>query len=415
MMDQQTEEQAALYVLDLLEAEERAAFEARLSTSAELRRWIRELQEGLHGPVRQAGGPARPDLLAGILERAQREEEAIKEAGSGRGPSRGTRWSVIWAAAALVLLGLNLFLLSFLSRSPSAMGEAVGTTGEEGVSPEAAEKLRQPQAAEGLQIRIRQLEEALASTEEALEEAVEEQRFLSRRTTELQAVNSGWQREYARLASRMQPFFQENPGRSRFTVIELVDREVIEQDLPRLGFTDLAGSFLAGEATISGANPGEFIGPVVEGAGVGSASGDAAEAGLNPFNRGGSASIQEEINNETGGSEGTGKRSPGEEEDGMGTRPAGFTVWRDDEQKGFLDLYNLPAAGEGEEAYLWVRSSELEPYKAVGELPDLDNGTGSFFYSVDEPNFTPTEILITAEPAEGAGSHPAGAILLKGP
>jgi hypothetical protein len=93
----------------------------------------------------------------------------------------------------------------------------------------------------------------------------------------------------------------------------------------------------------------------------------------------------------------------------------GFTVWRDDEQKGFLDLYNLPQADSGQEAYLWVRSSELEPYVPVGYLPDLENGTGSLFYSVDEPDFTPTEILITSEDAIEPAQQPSGSILLRGP
>ena len=78
-------------------------------------------------------------------------------------------------------------------------------------------------------------------------------------------------------------------------------------------------------------------------------------------------------------------------------RAVGFTVWRDDEQKGFLDLYNLPPVEEGQ-PFLWVRGSELEPYHAVGFIPVSENGTGSFFYSVDEPEFTPTGILITVEP-----------------
>jgi hypothetical protein len=96
-------------------------------------------------------------------------------------------------------------------------------------------------------------------------------------------------------------------------------------------------------------------------------------------------------------------------------RPAGFTVWRDDEQKGVLDLYNLPGADIGQRSFLWVRSSELEAYIPVGILPELDNGTGSLFYSVDEPNFTPTEILITAEPDGVDAVVPTGPVLLRGP
>ena len=93
----------------------------------------------------------------------------------------------------------------------------------------------------------------------------------------------------------------------------------------------------------------------------------------------------------------------------------GFSVWRDDEQKGFLDLYNLPQPEAGRDAFLWVRASEYDPYVPVGYLPELEGGSGSFFYSVEEPQFTPTEILITAEDAYEPGSEPSGDILLLGP
>ena len=95
--------------------------------------------------------------------------------------------------------------------------------------------------------------------------------------------------------------------------------------------------------------------------------------------------------------------------------PAGFTVWRDDEQKGFLDLYNLPEANLGEAAFLWVRASELEPYLPVGYLPELENGTGSLFYEVDESHFTPSEILVTSEVEDQPGGVPSENILLRGP
>jgi len=95
-------------------------------------------------------------------------------------------------------------------------------------------------------------------------------------------------------------------------------------------------------------------------------------------------------------------------------RAAGFTVWRDDDQKGFLDLYNLPAVETGH-PFLWVRGSDLDPYLPVGRIPSMEDGNGSFFYSVDEPDFTPTGILITAEPEGAQVTQPTGSVLLQGP
>jgi hypothetical protein len=241
----------------------------------------------------------------------------------------------------------------------------------------------------------------LAGTEEELTDALAERDALADENRKIRDHNALWQREYGRLAARILPFFEPDDGLSRFTVIEMVDRQAYERNLPRLGFTDLAGHFLTGGENIGGIDAADFIGPVVEGAGLSSAASDPTEAGLNPFERG-----------RVGGGESPEASSA---VDSGPPRSAGFTVWRDDEQTGFLDLYNLPPADAGRQAYLWVRASEVEAYRPVGALPELENGTGSFFYSVDDPNFTPTEILITAEPEEGPSTEPAGDILLRGP
>lgn len=399
MIDPQTEETASLYVLDLLEPEDREAFEARLDASPALRKHVRELRQGLFAPLKESQADDRPDLLAGILERAAGPSVPVADRHAARPAS--LPWAWIWAAAAMLLLVLNIGLLRVLSGD--------GDQGSTGV-PGGAVVAESPDTGAGagstanpslIEARLERVQSLLAGTENELTEALAERDALADENRQIRDHNALWQREYTRLASRILPFFEPNEGLSRFTVIEMVDRQAYEQNLPRLGFTDLAGHFLTGGENIGGINPDDFIGPVVEGAGLSSASSEPTEAGLNPFQRGGSASA-----GSAEGASAVGDEPP---------RSAGFTVWRDDEQTGFLDLYNLPAADEGRQAYLWVRASEVEAYRPVGALPELENGTGSFFYSVDEPNFTPTEILITAEPEEGPSTEPAGDILLRGP
>jgi FtsZ-binding cell division protein ZapB len=413
MIDERTEERAALYALDLLSGQEKRDFETSLEKDPELRKRVREFSASLHAPIRDLDGPARPDLLEGILARVEESPAApVSRPVSPLKPSTFTLpWAHIWAAAALLFLFLNIGLLVILNRNPLASG--IPDSGNIAAS---ANGSRQTSAVYPvnrtlLEARIARLEESLAERDETLRRINDERFELKAENEEVKSFNAGWQREYSRLASRFLPFFEGDNGLSRFTVIEMVDASAYRDGLPRLGFNELAARYLTGESNIAGIGSDEFVGPFVEGAGIASAVGETGQVGLTPIAQGGAASYPD-LRMPDALAESAGQTATEAE---AGQRPAGFTVWRDDEQKGFLDLYNLPAPRDGEEAFLWVRSGELDPYLAVGAIPDLSNGTGSLFYSVDEPNFTPSEILITSEPPDTSASEPSGTILLRGP
>ena len=408
MTDTRTEERAALYVLDLLEEPERSTFEAQLAASGDLQKLVRELSAGLHGRLRHGDGPARMELLPRIhLALGEGEETAARD---GIRPARKPvlPWAGIWAVAAGIMLLLNLGLLMIVNNPsapafPSPPGEGVAAAGAGQGATAAA--LQQTNAQ--LQARITRLQDQLEDREKELARIEDNWTRLEEENREVKQYNSGWQREYMKLAARFLPFFESNDGMSRFTVIEMVDANAYNNQLPRRGFADLAGSFLSGRGNIAGTGSPDFVGPVVEGAAYSSQEGE-ADSSL--------AAVSREQARQVSGSEGI--VSPEEPQApliGADGEAVGFTVWRDDEQKGFLDIYNLPETGNGQEPFLWVRSSNLEPYKPVGFLPELDNGTGSFFYSVDEPNFTPTEIMITSEDSLQVGSDPSGDVLLRGP
>lgn len=398
MSKSDSSERLTLYVLDELEGEERREFEAELAASPELRERFRELQEGLYGSSRHLAAESRPELLDGILDKVLVSTSSVrhpKEAGALVLP-----WGRIMGLAALLMLFLNLFLLTLLNLKGSGEGVVAEETPGlvESPVPSVTESVPSPEET-ALLARMQRLSSELEEKEARLGQLQSIGQELAAENERVKEHNAAWEREYTRLAARMLPFFDADKGLSRFTVIEMMDLQAYEQNLPRMGFTDLAGRFLTGGENIAGVDPDAFVGPVFEGAGTVSA--EPGEAGLNPFAR-----------PSTGSSEAA---DAAQQEAVASGRPAGFTVWRDDEQKGFLDLYNLPSAAEGTQPYLWVRSSDLDPYVAVGQLPELENGTGSFFYSVEEENFTPSEILITAEPLEQVGDIPSGDILLRGP
>jgi hypothetical protein len=423
MIDERTEEQAALYAMDLLSGEERSVFEASMEQDSELRQRVRQFSSALLAPARDLDGPSRPDLLDGILARVEKPVKApvsrpVKVSPKGVAT---LPWAHIWAAAALLFLFLNVSLLLYINGDPASR-EAVDPTlataqGDIARTGTPTSTSVYPVDRALLEARIARLEESLADRDDRLRQINDERIELKENFDEVSSYNAGWQREYARLAARFLPFFDGNDGLSRFTVIEMVDADAYNQGLPRLGFNELAARYLSGEGNIAGVGSGEFVGPFVEGAGVASAVGDPVQAGLTPIAQADAnqAALSEMRRPEDGYTQATELTQESPLKDQVGQRPAGFTVWRDDEQKGFLDLYNLPMPADGQEAFLWVRSSELEPYLPIGAIPELENGTGSFFYSVDEPNFTPSEILITSEVPAAASSTPSGPILLRGP
>ncbi|HSH09600.1 MAG TPA: hypothetical protein VK995_04395 [Oceanipulchritudo sp.] len=397
MIDPRTEELAALYVLDVLDRQERQLFEAQLSGSPELKELVREISLGLHEPFNEVRGPARLDLLAGIHKAIGVESEPVEKASVLRMPlvPGRIRWVYVWAAAAALLLVLNLFLLmrvkgqtrGWSDNSVASVSNEDPATGVMRFSSEDAREI--------LEARIRRLESDLLEREEMLGEVIQSQSELEEENLEVKTFNTGWQREYMRLAARILPFFQDNDRMSRFTVIEMVDAKSFQIPGKSKGFAELAGRFLTGDGNIAGAGSMEFVGPVMDASTFAS---EAASPSLSPASR---AAAQASTPTTSEVVETT-------------AEPTGFTVWRDDEQKGFLDLYNLPKPESGE-PFLWVRASDYEPYVPVGYIPDLENGTGSFFYSVDESNFTPSEILITAEDPNQPASQPSSEVLLRGP
>lgn len=405
-------EQVEAYVLDQLPEPERRAMEAACAEDAVLCAEVRRLRESLYGPARSLRGEgAGVAVWETIRERALGAEAKGAEAKEAVGP----RWGWIWGVAALLLLGINLWLAGLVLREDVTVGEGDGEApgGRLAAGDSAMEA---GEAGPGLAAEIERLRTEVAVQESRLRQARMDLAERGERETELRKAAREWEAAYERAEARQRPFYEGREGLGRFTVIELVGRAGDQRPMPHRGFADLAGRFLMDGARIAGANPEAFVGPVVEGAGVQSPTGVRPEADLPVVETGGGDLVAGERDDPgSGWRPGEEEAVAGGDEDWMGGEAAGFTVWRDDEQKGFLDVYNLPVPGEGREAYLWVRGSEVEPYIPVGAVPQLEDGSGSFFYSVEEPEFTPSEILITEEAAGASGEAPSGPVLLRGP
>jgi len=303
----------------------------------------------------------------------------------------------------------NLFFYFQWMNKPVPAGLENGGMARAGVEPATAGGPAESRLAAGdsdaLGLQVERLQREL-DTQKALVESSQNQ--IARLENEKEAValeNQRWQAQYQRLTARLMPFFESGDGMSRYTVIEMVDEASFASDAPRRGLAEIAGQFLTGPGNVVSAELG-ITGPEVTDREVATASAKPGASDDASFNRLDDAPASE--SREEAGSSGQGSGSDV-------TEPLAFTVWSDDEQQGFLDIYNMPEMNEGEVAKLWVRAGELDPFLQVGEIPQLEDGSGSVFYSVEEANFTPSQILITRERADIPVEAPSGDIILRGP
>jgi len=122
-MNEPLQELACLYVLDQLDARERAEFEARLLREPELAAFVRDLEATVSSTIR--GLPQRepsPDVLARV-EAHLGGAPIASSSWPQSGRSRGTvDWVSVarWGLAAVIALSLTTIAVQSLRRSPAA-------------------------------------------------------------------------------------------------------------------------------------------------------------------------------------------------------------------------------------------------------------------------------------------------------
>lgn len=118
-MNLQTEELACLYVLDRLDAAERADFEARLKREPELSALLGELETAL---ARRIHSLPQREPPAGLLSEIE-ARIGRSPAGSGESPPRAAApdwtWVARWAVAAVAAIGIGTIAVVTL-RAPAA-------------------------------------------------------------------------------------------------------------------------------------------------------------------------------------------------------------------------------------------------------------------------------------------------------
>ncbi len=399
----QLEEQAALYALDLLEAPEREAFANRLRNDAGLRALVGDFRESLGLYAAAEASPESPsaeaeERLLHRIRTAAREEDAKTVAFPGEAPSSpgrrtpaayGRVWAWLWPAAALVMLGFNLFLVNELRDARSAeteQGEMVR------VDPALFEEYGIPVGEQALARRLEALHaerDRLRGHSEDAEvfaaEARSRIRLLEESSESLVREREALLDSLDDLAERASPLLGGHPGFARYTVMELITDEAREAGEGPFGLAQLAGSLLQ--------SPGIAM---------------VDRDGLSEFRSWGGMRDPE------GGVEFPAVTEA--EGAPFGGQAFALSVFDETTGRGFMDVYNLPEPEEGTTFHLWLRGAVGDiGFIAVGGLPpELSGRSGSLFFEVPLGTVAPVEIIITAEETAEPG-EPGGPAVLRGP
>lgn len=435
-MSRVPEDQMLAYLLGDMSEAEVAAFENRIQKDPELRSAVRELESVLAAAALEGleGVPSGSALWENINARIQ-PDQSLSRRPSGYAGFLNNRLWLAPGLAAVFLLGVSVWLISMGLRMEQRLQPDVRIVAVDDVAVDEhdAESLGLAEQHRGRQLqlesmvvsdfsewsmedipalltRIRRMEDEIRSRDliiAARDNRISELEQVKERMVEEHAFLAG---SYHQLDQQFAELYDSGPGLARFTVIELVDARSFTRGDNRRGLAEVARQFLMSPSGVLVGVPDQ---EVYYFAGEDDSRMDwGADT---PMVAGGFRADEAPSVDDLGWEFETvsGEYARFESVSGMDT-PLAFTVWSDDDQKGFLDVYNLPDIPSGQVAQLWLRGAGSESYLSVGVLPPLERGTGSLFYAVDEIEFTPREVLITVE--SGSGSNvPSGRVLLRGP
>lgn len=96
--------------------------------------------------------------------------------------------------------------------------------------------------------------------------------------------------------------------------------------------------------------------------------------------------------------------------------PYAWSVFDEKDNRGYLNLYNLPNVAPTDTLQVWVKPAGSAEFQPVGLVPPQYYGkSGSVSYELPAGNATPSEVLITLEPRQNRPARPTGPVVLRGP
>lgn len=368
-MTESTARDALAYLLDEMDAAARAAYERELARNPVARAELKSCRDAL---ASFACTVAHPEPLA--LPDQRSVQQALLRA-SGMSPPAGPRgrrpfaWPrLLWPLAAAVLLALNL--LDF-ERPLAPPGEARHARSDTTAARPQAAPGALPGATEAAPPADASPAEAVAGSPPNAGPGAAGSDARTRELEQLRHAVADLQRVHQQLRERYDALVERTTGLgvlerelNRFSTMELVDSTSHARG-ERRGLVSIGRNILT--------EPGVVIAPDVPPPPAGSTT-----QTLRP--------------------------------------PYAWSVFDEKDQRGYLNVYNLPPVGPEQALQLWVRATDAPTYQRVVEIPpQLPAGNGSVQYTLPGATAAPVEILITIEPRAVTPAIPSGPVVLRGP
>lgn len=390
---------ALRYLLGELDAEARAAFEERLALDSAARNELKLCSDAVArfacetAPAESLPPPAQRSILSDVLTKIAQEPR--------RARSQWKRWRLLLPLAAAVAFGFwiaRLLPTSAPSAKEAAKEQSTGRSptvamapnhkshGETSTSPTIVEK---NVPSENAAVRDRIVEEA-----KQIERLRVEHAALERAHEELRARYAIMQRQLSLVGA----------DGGRLTAIELVDSQSYERGEHK-GLVDLARGLLTepGIVAISPAipTPAQTIPPTET----------TPPPSVPPPSEPGAATILTPPPPPP-----SPPQTPSAPPTTTAPEPYAWSVYDESAQRGYLNLYNLPATPADQTLQLWIKQPDAVLYQNVGTIPSqYYGGSGSVSYTLPTASQAPAEILITREPKGAVPASPTGKVLLRGP
>ncbi len=423
--------EALAYLLDDLDADRRSAFEARLARDAAAAASFKTCADALavfalEGAPGEALTPEHQQaMLAAVLAATpvprQTPEVFVP---------RVSRWrAVLWPAAAVLLLGLNVGQWAWNRGLPQGWGarwlhSARHADGGPGMG---VRGLLQPIPIDRRANGLGDTTLPVAAPNIAAE--LDRLEALRREFQTLQTKKVALAREYQQMMSQLVAAGGTAAGSGRLVAMELVDASSYAQG-KRNGLLDLAKNILTapgvvavGPASASASNSASTVESSVVGTPANAANApvssaimtlSAADASLSGLT--GSPVVAGSGAAGTTTGSGSAGSSSSETPPAAANSPYAWSVYDDTAGQGYLNLYGLPSVPSGSVLELWVQPTGTDSYEAVGQVPEQFYGqSGSLYYKLPTGTATPAQILITVEPANGTSATPSGPVVLRGP
>lgn len=387
---------ALRYLLGELDAEARAAFEARLAADADARDELKRVADSV---ARFACETAPAEALPPAVQRGVLREvfARIEQEPPRRAPRRRPSLRLLLPLAAAVVLGF--WLARLVPAGPHRSSEQSFAAGP-GVSRDGTDA-GIAQAKPEDSAKTAEVPGSRSATPGSSQQLAEEAKLLEKLRLEHAALGRAHEDLKTRFAIMQRQLAVIDSHGGRLTAIELVDSESHARG-ERKGLVDLARGLLTEPGIVA-------LSPVVPNTPATPAQPPPTPETpqKNPDDVG--ATIIETTPNPA--------PPPAEPTPNpVVPDPYAWSVYDESAQRGYLNLYHLPATQADQTLQLWVKQPGSDSYLNVGTIPaQYYGGSGSVYYSLPGSTQAPSEILITREPKNTPVTKPGGNVVLRGP